>query len=145
DGDEPGRRPRVTLGPGRVARAGDVAEGRTAREHRSARREHPVDGEKGGPAPACRVGEPRDALEDRPEAPDARDDERRVGDRTDRDDEADVLAPDSLAQHEDVLRADRDDEPEAHEQAREDRPARHQAPSRGGGGTRTRYCTTPPR
>jgi hypothetical protein len=56
------------------------------------------------------VDQARDRLHGRADAGDAQHDQQCIGERADDHDRGDVLAADSLAQHEQVLRADGDDD-----------------------------------
>ena len=60
-------------------------------------------------------------MQDEADARDTERDQRGVRDRADRRDEHDVLAPQSLPEHEEVLGADRDDERETEPEAGEKR------------------------
>ena len=84
------------------------------------RSEQSVHDEESGAGPADHVDEPRHRLQHESDARDPQCDEEGIGCRADRRDDEDVLAPETLAQHEKVLRADRDDEREAEAEARED-------------------------
>ena len=74
-------------------------------------RREPVAGEKDGAAEREDAHEVRQAVQHHAEARDAGDDERKVGDSAEGDDRSDMLAAEALAQYEDVLGADGDDEP----------------------------------
>ena len=80
-------------------------------------RAHAVPRQEGDAEPAHRRQRPRRPLDDGADAADAGRDQDHVGQRADRDHHADVGARQPLPQHERVLRADRDDEGQAGQQA----------------------------
>ncbi|MDQ1105762.1 hypothetical protein QE405_003046 [Nocardioides zeae] len=93
---------------------GRRVEGRGA--YGAAQRQQPVGREERDPAPAQNVDDRRREGHQRADPGDAGDDQHRVGRRAHRHDRADVSSQQALAQHEGVLRADRDDEAERGEE-----------------------------
>ena len=91
---------------------GGMLSSASGRAEGTARGEQGVDREDPGPRPPHGVDQPRHRVQHRAEPRDADRDEERVGYGADERDGERVLAADALAQHEQVLGADRDDQRE---------------------------------